>query len=609
VEADALTRLGELALARGEPARALAWMERGRARAEASNEVEGLTRAHTGLARALLASGRTDEGRTHARSAIALAERMHALFLLWEAHTVLGRLHAAAGERGEARRALTAGVAAIEEWREHVAGDEGPARFLEDKLEPYHALVELEAAAGHSEEAVRWAERAHARTLTDVLRRGGGLAQGPLEGAQAEEERRLERRLAQLHGRRAALNRETDAAEAREQDVAIQAARRELAAFRARVASARPVLRLADDSPAGDPLQGLDPWLGPGHVLLLYSATPGRLHLFVLTSDRGAVQVEHHALPVTLRALAERVESFRRRLAERDLRVRAEARELYRLVMAAAAPRLRGREQVLVVPDGPLWELPFAALVGESGRYLVEDASIAYAPSLLALTLPRPGPLAHGTPTLLAIGNPKAPAAGPALAPLLGAERQARALGRLYGRDATVLVGAEAQEERVRAEAVRFDVLHFATHGLLDDGSPLFSYLTLAGAGNEPERDGRLEAREVLRLRLPARLVVLSACESGRGRVNAGEGLIGLSWAFALAGSPAIVASHWRVDEQGTSDLMLALHRGLLAGRGDDGTVDIAGRLRAAALALMKDPRYRHPFYWAGFFLIGRARV
>ena len=612
VEAGALTRLGELALARGEPGRALEWMERGRARAEGANEIEELTRALTGLARAQLASGRADEGLAHARAAIALAERMHALFLLWEARTVLGRLHAAAGERDEARRALEAGVAAIEEWREHVAGEEGPARFLEDKLEPYHALVELEVASGRPEEAIRWAERAHARTLTDVLRRGGGLGGGPLDDAQAGEERRLERRLAQLHSRRAALNRESDAAEARAQELAIQAARRELAAFRARVEAGRPVLRLADDSPAGDPLAGLGSLLGPGSVLLLYAATPGSLHLFAVTADRGALQVEHHALPVTARVLADRVESFRRRVAERDLRVRTDARELHRLVMGAAAARLHGRDRVVIVPDGPLWELPFAVLVGDSGRYLMEDASLSYAPSLLALTLPGSGPLfaGRGAPRLLAVGNPAAPtAAVGALAPLRSAEHQARALGRLYGRGSSVLVGTEALEERVRVEAPRFDVLHFATHGLLDDGSPLFSYLALAGAGDEPERDGRLEAREVMRLRLPARLVVLSACESGRGRVNAGEGIIGLSWAFALAGSPAIVASHWQVDAQGTGDLMLALHRGLLDGRGVDGGVDVAGRLRAAALALMRNPRYRHPFYWGGFFVMGRSRI
>ena len=612
VEADALTRLGELALARRAADRALDWMERGRARAEASNEVEGLTRARTGLARALLAAGRPHEGFPHARAAVALAERMHALFLGWEAQTVLGRLHAAVGQRDEARRAFEAGVAAIEEWREHVGGEEGPTRFLEDKLEPYHALVELESAAGRPEAAVRWAERAHARTLTDVLRRGGRLDHGPLDDAQSQEERRLERRLAQLHLRRAALAREGAAADARAQDLEIQSARRELAAFRARVEAARPDLRLAENAPAADPLAEIRPVLARGTALLLYSATPDRLHLFVLTADGGPVVVEHHALPVTLRALADRVEGFRRRLADRDLEIRTNARALYRLVMGAAAGRLRGRPRVLIVPDGPLWELPFAVLEGDSGRYVMEDASLSYAPSLTALALlrarPSPGP---SVTTVLAIGNPAVPGSAPrGLAPLWSAGSQARALGRLYGPAAsTVLVGADAQEERVRAEAPRFDVLHFATHGLVDDGSPLFSYLMLAGAGEEPERDGRLEAREVLRLRLSARLVVLSACETGRGRINAGEGTIGLSWAFALAGSPTIVASHWRVDAQGTSDLMIALHRGLRDARRGGATVDVGERLRAASLALLRNPRYRHPFYWGGFFVVGSSRL
>ena len=101
-------------------------------------------------------------------------------------------------------------------------------------------------------------------------------------------------------------------------------------------------------------------------------------------------------------------------------------------------------------------------------------------------------------------------------------------------------------------------------------------------------------------MRLDARLVVLSACETGRGRVRAGEGTIGLSWAFALAGSPTVVASHWKVDERSTSDLMVAFHRNLRAS-----DTDVAAALRSAARGLMRDPRYRHPFYWAGFFAVG----
>ena len=113
------------------------------------------------------------------------------------------------------------------------------------------------------------------------------------------------------------------------------------------------------------------------------------------------------------------------------------------------------------------------------------------------------------------------------------------------------------------------------------------------------EEDGRLEAWEVMELGLRADLAVLSACETGRGRVGRGEGLIGLSWAFFVAGCPTTVVSQWRVDARSTSRLMVAFHRGLAAGRSK------ADALRDAALALKRDPRFRHPFYWAAFIVVG----
>jgi CHAT domain-containing protein len=100
--------------------------------------------------------------------------------------------------------------------------------------------------------------------------------------------------------------------------------------------------------------------------------------------------------------------------------------------------------------------------------------------------------------------------------------------------------------------------------------------------------------------------VVLSACETARGRVGAGEGVIGLSWALFVAGSPTTVVSQWKVDSAGTSQLMLAFHKSLNAGVRDAKTrMSKAGALRVAALNLLESTEYRHPFYWAGFSVIG----
>ena len=100
-------------------------------------------------------------------------------------------------------------------------------------------------------------------------------------------------------------------------------------------------------------------------------------------------------------------------------------------------------------------------------------------------------------------------------------------------------------------------------------------------------------------MNLSADLVVLSACETGRGRAAAGEGLVGLTWALFVSGVRTAVVSQWRVESESTSELMVGLHRRIRHGEAP------ADALRNAVLALMKDPRYRHPMYWAPFVVAG----
>jgi len=185
-------------------------------------------------------------------------------------------------------------------------------------------------------------------------------------------------------------------------------------------------------------------------------------------------------------------------------------------------------------------------------------------------------------------------------APLPEAERQAEALRRLYGPDADVYVGRDANEARAKSEMGRHRILHFATHGLLDDLHPMYSQLVLARPEGGGE-DGLLEAREILEMDLSASLAVLSACETARGRVAPGERMIGLAWAFFVAGCPTTVVSQWKVESESTTELMVAFHRELAAGRAKDEA------LRRAAVRLLRGARTRHPFFWAGFVVTGVA--
>jgi CHAT domain-containing protein len=317
-----------------------------------------------------------------------------------------------------------------------------------------------------------------------------------------------------------------------------------------------------------------------------------------------------YALEIGREDLKERVAAFRERLGRRDLNIQAAAAELHGLLLRPARAQLEGKTQLIVVPDDVLWNLPFQALRHAADRYLLQDYAISYAPSITALREMVKHRKPQGSSTLLALGNPAlgSEAIGrvhslyrdASLGPLPHAEREVKELAQLYGKERSrVYVGGEANEARAKAETGDSRVLHFATHGILNEASPMYSQLVLSQASGD--EDGLLEAWEILNLDLNADLAVLSACETGRGRVGAGEGVIGLSWAFFVAGCPTTVVSQWKVESASTTELMLAFHRSLRKGQSK------AEALRSAALKLLGDSRYRHPFYWAGFVVVGDA--
>jgi tetratricopeptide (TPR) repeat protein len=140
-----------------------------------------------------------------------------------------------------------------------------------------------------------------------------------------------------------------------------------------------------------------------------------------------------------------------------------------------------------------------------------------------------------------------------------------------------------------------------AYSGKGDNSSPMYSHVVLAQSEDGKE-DGLLEAWEIMQMDLKADLAVLSACETARGRIEAGEGVIGLAWALFVAGCPTTVVSQWKVESSSTTELMLAFHRNLQTG------ATTSESMCRAAMKLMSDKRYNHPFYWAGFIVIGDVR-
>lgn len=619
--AQALHNIGNVHEARGQYDAALDFYRRSLALKEEIGDRTGQANSLLNMGHVHLKQGEAARSVELSARAADMARRLLRRDTLWAALATKGSAHLRLGQTAEARAALEESVAVIEEMRALVAGGSQDRQvFFENKVLAYLEMVKLLAGQGRYAEALEYAERSKARVLLDVL--GGGRA--PLDKRLTEGERAREREL----GRRlVALN--NDLAEERqaaaprrarleELEKQLEQARHDLAAFQTALFNAHPELRVRRGESKPASLADAAELLPDAQTALLeYAVADDRTFLFVLT--RGAQQ----SAPLTLRVyevaagreeLARRAQEFRGQLAARGLAFRRPARELYDLLLKPAAEQLRGKTRLVFVPDAGLWELPFQALQTAEGRYLLEESEVAYAQSLTVMRETAraraarrkagPAPAAHA---LLAFGPPPAvsgaaPSAGrPAALP--EAERQVKALGELYGPSASrVYTGAAAREERLKSEAGGARLVHLATHGVLNDRSPLYSHVLLAhGEGGE---DGLLEAWEIMNLDLRAELVVLSACETARGRAAAGEGVIGMTWALFVAGSPSTVVSQWKVEESSTTELMLEFHR-RLRGRPGEAPRPPAEALRAAALKLLRSERHAHPFYWAAFVLVG----
>lgn len=288
--------------------------------------------------------------------------------------------------------------------------------------------------------------------------------------------------------------------------------------------------------------------------------------------------------------------------------------QLYNLLIQPIADVLPKdpNARVTFMPQRSLFLVPFAALQDPSGKYLIERHTILTAPSIQVLNLThqqrtrREGRGVRGEgkrpSRALVVGNPTMPSlprqnGEPAeqLASLPGAELEAKAIAPLLGTQA--MTGDRATKVAIVQQMAQNRIIHLATHGLLDDfkGLGIPGAIALAPSGND---NGLLTADEILDLKLNAELVVLSACDTGRGRLT-GDGVIGLSRSFIAAGVPSLIVSLWAVPDAQTAFLMTEFYQKLKK------TPDKAQALRGAMLTTLK--RYPNPRDWAAFTLIGEA--
>lgn len=345
---------------------------------------------------------------------------------------------------------------------------------------------------------------------------------------------------------------------------------------------------LAPDHAGTLGLDRLQAILRPDERVVEFHALPDMLQVWVI----GPASFESRQYPVKRDELTELVEIFRNAIVRGRRTAITNADKLGAALIQPLG--LAAGQRLIVVPHGPLHYLPFQALRVD-GQYLIERHPIAVAPSAsIAARLASENQPARGA--LTAFGNPRIDDQHE----LPGAQAEVSQLARLFPVHA-LYTGVQATKTRFRAAIGNAPLVHVAAHAQADEVDPLYSRILLA---NEDGRQNFLEAHEVLDMKLPGTaLITLSACESGLGRVASGDEVLGFPRAFLSAGSSALIASLWPVSDDSTSMLMGTLYGALAKGR----TAQQA--MQEGQLAVMRQPKMAHPFFWAPFNLMGNWRL
>ncbi|MEO0742847.1 MAG: CHAT domain-containing tetratricopeptide repeat protein [Bacteroidota bacterium] len=612
---------GRIALERPEPdpAAAAASMRRAVVILETTDEQSRLTEALGVLGRALLANGEAGAAETMLERAATLASDLGMPQHVWEPTYTLALIREQQGRDAEAVALLRQAVEAMETVRARVVGgQEAQRRFAEGgpKVRVYEALVAALIEQGQTEEALAYLDRSYSDDLRAQF--GDPLLLAAADGTSADGTVTEADRLRALQATVDQL--ETERAQAL---AAGQTARAEALAARLSVSQSE-YRALLDDEIRNDPalarrlpdaartLQQERRDFPDDLAVVTYLVGESRLFLFVATQDSVGAEV----LNASVDEVQGLVQDLRRFIAtptaaaavrsgslggddssgSTDVeRYDAVRQRLYDLLIAPAVPRIGERARLAIIPNGPLYDLPFAVLpapddTGQAApeQFLIEDRTLFYVSDLSVLY--RRG-MRGSDIRIRAFGN----ATTDSLEALPFAEREVEALAQLYP-GSELFVREAATERQVKAAPSDYTVLHLATHGVLDPRVER-SYLALAPDGDE---DGRLTLDEVRRLDALGdyRLVTLSACESALGNTDEAAWPINPALAFLENGARTVVASLWKVDDAATGALMEAFYTTLAEG-------DAAAALQHAQTTLLADPATRHPYYWAPFVLLG----
>lgn len=531
----------------------------------------------------------------------------------------------ALGRNDKALAGYRLALAALEQARARSIPTEiSRAGIVATRHQVFAGAIDLLLGLGRPEEAFDVAEAYHARAFLDVLAESALDDLGELNPAQQAREDQLFEQISAIQKK---LWQPDVQAEQEEK------LKRELAEAENALELFRLEQRRADPRYAG--IKAPQP-LSHSRVSAELLDAETALVEYVLGDKQSFAWVvfQGKVSSVTLppgRELTEAVSAYRaassskvssQTAAQAIAKLKAQSRQLHQKLFQPLEPHLASARKLIIVPDGALAYLPFETLAGEPKRgavpqYLIERFALSYAPSASALaalrslkqnnTAEAKGIVAFGDPVYGRDEN-AATERSYDFRQLPYTRAEVSEIAALFPPpERRVFLGADAREQNVKAEPLKeYRYVHFAAHALIDEERPARSGIVLSthsGAADSKE-DGALQMSEVMRLKLNAELVTLSACRTGLGQLLNGEGMIGLTRAFLYAGSESVVVSLWNVNDIATASLMKAFYKNLKQGLAKDEA------LRQAKLELIRGRQqaWRHPYYWAAFVLVGDPR-
>jgi len=556
------------------------------------------------------------------QKAIDLATRFMGKGILWESYLDLANSQRKQNLLAKAEQNYRASIAIIEDLRSSIDSEELKATYFgsDKRMDAYHNLIDLYARRAKGapspdieSKLFEYLEKAKARAFLDSLEVSNIEISEPIDSQRANQEKAIVQEITKLYQNLLLPGRSG------EQEAAF---RERISSLEAQLDRVRREFRTANPNFAGLKYPHIASF-GDARKALL---DPRTVFLAYLIGNEDAYGIAVTAKTIKAFRLPPRavlkssVESYLKTVSDKDRHEFTDGYDLYReLVEPAISPEIKN---LVIIPDDFLNYLPFETLPtsAEGKKWLVEKLVISYAPSISSLLVIRnrePGRTARPAMDLLAVGAPDVgteqsilaavaglrrlyPAQAADLAPLPFAKREIEAIAALFpARKKTVLVGANASENRFKTQPLApYRILHFATHGFIDDKNPSRSAIVLSLKENADE-DGLLQTREIYQLRMKADLVVLSACQTALGQLLRGEGIEGLNRAFFYAGASSVLMTLWSIHDQAGAQFMERFYEHLTSAD------SIAAALRKAKLDMIASPYYSHPYYWAGYILNG----